>query len=136
MFHTVMTPHLIGSSPEQTQCHPRSYPWAHLFDSTTPFLLLPVLSCPSPSTSSTPSCTLSSTTRSSWKSCATTRSEDAYDVSTSLKSYEPNFMAFSELNDSSVPFSFMIPSSDQDVDDVTLGKMLTEAHRGQVDYCE
>ena len=30
----------------------------------------------------------------------------------------------------------MIPSSDQDVDDVTLGKMLTEAHRGQIDYCE
>ena len=30
----------------------------------------------------------------------------------------------------------MIPSADQDVDDVTLGKMLTEAHRGQVDYCE
>ena len=36
-----------------------------------------------------------------------------------------------ELCDSSVPFSFMIPSSDQDVDDVTLGKLLTEAHRGQ-----
>ena len=30
----------------------------------------------------------------------------------------------------------MIPSTDQDVDDVTLSKMLTEAHRGQVDYCE
>ena len=30
----------------------------------------------------------------------------------------------------------MIPSSDQDVDDVTLGKLLTEAHRGQADYCE
>ena len=29
----------------------------------------------------------------------------------------------------------MIPSSDQDVDDVTLGEMLTAAHRGQVDYC-
>ena len=29
----------------------------------------------------------------------------------------------------------MIPSSDQDVDDLTLGKMLTEAHRGQADYC-
>ena len=29
----------------------------------------------------------------------------------------------------------MIPSTDQDVDDVTLGKMLTEAHRGQADYC-
>ena len=29
----------------------------------------------------------------------------------------------------------MIPSSDQDIDDVTLGEMLTAAHRGQVDYC-
>ena len=45
-------------------------------------------------------------------------------------------MAFSELNDSSGSFSHIIPSSDQDVDDVTLGKMLTEAHPGQVDYCE
>ena len=45
-------------------------------------------------------------------------------------------MVFSELNDSSGSFSFVIPSSDQDMDDVTLGKLLTEAHRGQVDYCE
>ena len=44
-------------------------------------------------------------------------------------------MTFGELNDSSVPFSFMIPSSDQDMDDVTLGKLLTEAHRGQADNC-
>ena len=44
-------------------------------------------------------------------------------------------MTFGELNDSPVPFSFMIPSTDQDVDDVTLGEMLTAAHRGQVDYC-
>ena len=29
----------------------------------------------------------------------------------------------------------MIPSTDQDVDDVTLGEMLTAAHRGQVDCC-
>ena len=29
----------------------------------------------------------------------------------------------------------MIPSTDQDGDDVTLGEMLTAAHRGQVDYC-
>ena len=29
----------------------------------------------------------------------------------------------------------MIPSTDQDVDDVTLGEMLTAAHRGQADYC-
>ena len=29
----------------------------------------------------------------------------------------------------------MIPSTDQDEDDVTLGEMLTAAHRGQVDDC-
>ena len=29
----------------------------------------------------------------------------------------------------------MIPSADQDVDDLTLGEMLTQAYRGQVDYC-
>ena len=63
-------------------------------------------------------------------------SDDANDVSTFFTGYEPKLLTFGELNDSSVPFSFMIPSSDQDVDDVTLGKMLTEAHRGQVDYCE
>ena len=63
-------------------------------------------------------------------------SDDAYDVSTSLTGYEPNLMAFSELNDSSGSFSYIIPSSDQDMDDVTLGKLLTEAHPGQADYCE
>ena len=31
--------HLIGSSPEQTLCHPRSYPWCILLDSTSPFFL-------------------------------------------------------------------------------------------------
>ena len=56
---------------------------------------------------------------------ANKESEDAYDVSTSFTGYEPNVLTFGELNDSSVPFTFMIPSSDQDVDDVTLGKMLT-----------
>ena len=63
-------------------------------------------------------------------------SDDAFDVSTSLTSYEPNLLTFGELNDSSVPFSFTTPSSDQDLDDVTLGKLLTEAHWGQADYCE
>ena len=62
-------------------------------------------------------------------------SDDACDVSVSLTGYEPNFMAFSELNDSSGSFSYIIPSSDQDMDDVTLGKLLTEAHRGQADCC-
>ena len=57
-------------------------------------------------------------------------SDDAYDVHTSLTGYEPNYMAFSELNDSSGSFSYITPSSDQDMNDVTLGKLLTEAHRG------
>ena len=63
-------------------------------------------------------------------------SNDAYDVSVSLTGYEPNYMAFSELNDSSGSFSYITPSSDQDMDDATLCKLLTEAHRGQADYCD
>ena len=65
---------------------------------------------------------------------AAEKSEGTLNASHSFTGYEPNVLTFGELNDSSV--SFMIPSSDQDMDDVTLGKMLTEAHRGQVDYCE
>ena len=62
-------------------------------------------------------------------------SEDTLNAFTSLTGYEPNLLTFGKLNDSSVSFSFMIPSTDQDVDDVTLGEMLTGAHRRQVDYC-
>ena len=62
-------------------------------------------------------------------------SDDAYDVHTSLTGYEPNDTVSNELNDSSGSFSYIIPSSDQDMDDVTLGKLLTETHRGQADYC-
>ena len=57
-------------------------------------------------------------------------------VKVSATGYEPNLLTFGELNDSSVPFSFMIPSTDQDMDDMTLGEMLTAAHRGQADYCD
>ena len=66
---------------------------------------------------------------------AADESEDTLISFTSHTGYEPNLLTFGELNDSSVPFSFMIPSTDQDVDDVTLGEMLTAAHRGQVEYC-
>ena len=45
-------------------------------------------------------------------------------------------MVFSELNDSSGSFSYVTPSSDQDMDDATLGKLLTEAHREHADYCD
>ena len=66
---------------------------------------------------------------------AAEESEDTLNSFTSPTGYEPKLLAFDELCDSSVPFSLMIPSSDQDVDDLTLGEMLTAAHRGQVDYC-
>ena len=62
-------------------------------------------------------------------------SEDTLNVFHSLTGYGPKLLAFDELYDSSVPFSLMIPSTDQDLDDLTLGEMLTAAHRGQVDYC-
>ena len=61
---------------------------------------------------------------------------DAYDVTFSLTGYEPNDTVSNELGNSQGPFSYVTPSSDQDIDDTTLGKLLTEAHRGQADYCD
>ena len=63
-------------------------------------------------------------------------SNEANDVHTSLTGYEPNHMVFNELNDSSGSFSYITPSSDLDIDDATLGKQLTEAHREHADYCD
>ena len=95
-------------------------------------------SCPSPSSSSTPELFLeldNPIVMASLRYSAAEESEDTLKSFTSPTGYEPKLLTFGELNDSSVPFSFMNPSSDQDVDDVTLGEMLTAAHRGQVDYC-
>ena len=61
-------------------------------------------------------------------------SNDAYDVHTSLTGYEPNDMVFNELGNSQGSFSYITPSSDLDIDDATLGKLLTEAHREHADY--
>ena len=119
-------------------CHPRSSPWAHLLDSPLPFyfhLFFPVFSFYLLHSELYPELDNPIVMESLCYS-ANKGSDDAYDVSTSLTGYEPNFATFGELNDSTVPFSFIIPSSDQDMDDVTLGKLLTEAHRGQADYCE
>ena len=44
-------------------------------------------------------------------------------------------MVSSEPGNSQGSFSYITPSSDLDIDDATLGKLLTEAHRGQADYC-
>ena len=61
-------------------------------------------------------------------------SNDAYDVTDSLTGYEPNDTVFSELGNSQGSFSYVAPSSDLDIDDTTLGKLLTEAHREHADY--
>ena len=45
-------------------------------------------------------------------------------------------MVFSELGDSQGSFSYITQSSDLDIDDATLGKLLTEAHREHADYCD
>ena len=71
-------------------------------------------------------------------------SNDGYDVTFSLTGHEPkdtelndtelNDTLSSDLIDSQGPFSYVTPSSDQDIDDTTLGKLLTEAHREYADY--
>ena len=43
-------------------------------------------------------------------------------------------MVFNELGNSQGSFSYITPSSDLDIDDATLGKLLTEAHREHADY--
>ena len=64
---------------------------------------------------------------------------DANDVTHSLTGYVPND---TELNDtvsnelvySQGPLAYVTPSLDQDIDDSTLGKLLTEAHQEYADY--
>ena len=61
-------------------------------------------------------------------------SNDGYDVTFSLTGYEPNDTVSNELIDSQGPLSYVAPSSDQDMDDTTLGKLLAEVHRDYADY--
>ena len=116
--------HLSGSSPESFHIHPWSSSWRTLFDSLLPFyfhLFFPVFSF----------YLLHSELYSELDNpivmeslcySANKESEVASDVSTFLTGFEPNFMTFGELKDSSGPFSYIIPSSDQDADDVTPGQ--------------
>ena len=43
-------------------------------------------------------------------------------------------MVFNELGNSQGSFSYVTSSSDLNIDDTTLGKLLTEAHREYADY--
>ena len=59
---------------------------------------------------------------------------DTYGVTFSLTGYEPNDTVSNELVNSQGPFSYVTPSSDQDIDDTTLGKLLAEVHRENAEY--
>ena len=67
------------------------------------------------------------------------RSNDGYDVAFSLTGHEPNDTELndtvpSKFTDSQGPLFYVTPSSDQDMDDTTLGKLLAEVHREYADY--
>ena len=71
-------------------------------------------------------------------------SNDGHDVTFSLTGYEfkytelndteLNSTVSSEFVDSQGPFFNVTPSSDQDMDDTTLGKLLAEVHQEYADY--
>ena len=133
-----MTPHTsLAQFLSAFTLHPWSSTWCTLLDSTSPFFLyFSFLSFSVYFLHNELFLELDNPiVMASLRYSAAEESEGTLNASHSLTGYEPNLLTFGELNDSSVPFSFMNPSSDQDVDDVTLGKMLTEAHRGQADYC-
>ena len=96
-------------------CHP----WRVLFDSTSPFFLyFSFLSFSVYFLHNELFLELDNPiVMASLRYSAADESEDTLNSFTSHTGYEPNVLTFGELNDSSVPFSFMIPSSDQDVDD-------------------
>ena len=131
--------HLIGSRCSWVSLHPHLHTGASLFDLTfLPFyfdLSFPVffhssvLMHPEQHTDLDNLNTVQHNLRNSAKG-----SNDAYDVTTSLTGYEPNDMVFNELGNSQGSFSYVTPSSDLDIDDITLGKLLTEAHREYADY--
>ena len=62
------------------------------------------------------------------------KSNDAYDVTVSLTGHEPNDTVSNEHGNSQGSFSHVTPSSDLHIDDATLGKVFTEAHRDEADH--
>ena len=78
----------------------------------------------------------SSPTRCSWQTC-TTPLRRVWTLLTSSPSPQvmsPRPMTSTSSRTHRSPLSFKIPAADQDMEDLTLGEMLTEAYRGQVDY--
>ena len=114
------------------------HPWRTLLDSLLHFLLLPLppvcLRLPLPPRAAH----LSSSTRSAWQTtCAAPlqkRVRTPWTSSTPSQVTSPTSWPSTSSTTHQSPSLFMIPSADQDVDDLTLGEMLTQAYRGQVDY--
>ena len=140
-LHLLMS---VSHAPHGSRCswvssHPHSHPCAFLFDFTfLPFyfdMIFPVLFHFSflmhleQHTELDNLITMQHNLRTSAKG-----SNDANDVHTSLTSYEPNDMVFNELGNSQGSFSYITQSPDLDIDDTTLGKLLTEAHREHAYY--
>ena len=77
-----------------------------------------------------------SSTRRSWKTFATPPTTGVRAPATS--SISPQVMSPTAMTSTSSrthrSLSYKIPAADQDMEDLTLGEMLTEAYRGQIDY--
>ena len=83
--------------------------------------------------------TPTSTTLTPWKITCATPPRGATTPTTSPSPSQvmsPTTRSSTSSSTPRVSFSYVTPSSDLDIDDTTLGKLLTEAHRGQADYCE
>ena len=124
--------HLSHPSP----CHTREWLslWLDLLHSLLPAFLLSVFLFPFYHLSDEQQPKLNKKFMENLHNSANNGGEDTYDFFYLHTGYEPKGHDFDELQNSSVHVSFKIPVGDQDVDDLTLGKMLTEAYRGQVDY--
>ena len=133
--------HLLRTLSSHTHIGSRLKSCPYFTSISTPIHGCLSLTRPTPLSTSQPSSCLSSSSLSSTLSyeqqpelnkkimenlcdSANNGSEGTYDVLYLPTGYEPNGQDFNELQNSSVPLSLMIPSSDQDVDDLTLGEML------------
>ena len=133
--------HHIGSSRPWV-CHLHLHVIHDVRFSLTSPSSLASSTCPSPSSSSLLSwCTLSTTQTSTTLDSvennlrdSAKESNDANDVPISLTGYEPNDTVSNELFDSRGLFSYVTPSSDQDMDDTTLSKPFAEVYREYTDY--
>ena len=136
----IMCHDLLGSSRSCVcHLHAMSHMCGSLWFSPTSFS---ISTCLSPSSSTllswcTLTCTPTSTTWTPWKITCATPPRGASTPTTSPSPSQvmsPTTRSLTSSSTPRVPFPYVTPSSDQDIDDTTLGKLLTEAHRQYADY--